>query len=155
MKNWKNCFWQFWPQRVPPLGKNQKCPSNFFFTKNHTFSFWICIVNVVSFLLRYITFKYSNFSNFDLYVLKILFFANMFQQSDWIIVHKLVFLVSLNSWRSEKWDASQVWALGHLLTASEWLESILGHIGPALAINGIPETSRNRVKVCFESELWF
>ena len=63
---------------------------------------------------------------------------------DKAIVHKMVFLVSLKDWRSKRWDVSQFWALGHLLTASKWLESIWGHNGPALAVNVIPEPGRNR-----------
>ena len=52
----KNIYFQFWNQRVPPLKKKMaRYFKNDFFPKNHTFSTWIWILNVLSFLLRYIT----------------------------------------------------------------------------------------------------
>ena len=60
--------------------------------------------------------------------------------------HRVLFLVSMDSQRSKKFDGSHFWALECLLTASGWLESIRGHNGPALTLNVIPEPNRNRVK---------
>ena len=60
--------------------------------------------------------------------------------------HRVLFLVSMDSQRSKKFDGSHFWALECLLTASGWLESIRGHNGPALTLNVIPEPDRNRVK---------
>ena len=37
---------------------------------------------------------------------------------------RVLFLVSMDSQRSKKFDGSHFWALGCLLTASGWLESI-------------------------------
>ena len=62
------------------------------------------------------------------------------------IAHRVLFLVSMDSQRSTKFDGSHFWALECLLTASGWLESIRGHNGPALTLNVIPEPDRNRVK---------
>ena len=59
--------------------------------------------------------------------------------------HRVLFLVSMDSQRSKKFDGSHFWALECLLTASGWLESIRGHNGPALTLNVIPEPDRNRV----------
>ena len=67
LKNGNFYFWQFWHQRVPLWKKNQKFPKTNFFSKNYTFSFWICILHVLSFLLRYITLMYLKISNFDLF----------------------------------------------------------------------------------------
>ena len=49
--------------------------------------------------------------------------------------HRVLFLVSMDSQRSKKFDGSHFWALECLLTASGWLESIRGHNGPALTVN--------------------
>ena len=48
-------------KKILKISKNQ------FFSKNHTFSFWIFIVHVLNFLLRYITPMYLSISNFDLF----------------------------------------------------------------------------------------
>ena len=60
--------------------------------------------------------------------------------------HRVLYLVSMDSQRSKKFDGSHFWALECLLTASGWLKSIRGHNGPALTLNVIPEPDRNRVK---------
>ena len=131
MKNWKKKDFDTSGHKGSPFGKKIKNVQNFFSLKNHTFSFWICIVNVVSFLLRYITFKYSNFSNLDLFVLKDLIFLLL--QPDWIkpLCIKWFFWCLWRAEDKKKWDASQFWAVGHLLTASKWLELIRCHNGPA------------------------
>ena len=55
-------------QRVPPLDQNRK---NFkicgFFSKNHTFSSWIWILHVLSFLLMYITYIFQKFLKFSFF----------------------------------------------------------------------------------------
>ena len=70
----------FFDRRVPPLEKNWGYQKNFFFfsQKNKTFSFWICIVHILSFILRYITLVYVNFSNFDLFLLEIFYFLPLY-----------------------------------------------------------------------------
>ena len=56
LKNWKKKILPFRHQRVPPLEKKSKNLKIWiFFPKNHTFSTWIWILHVLSFLLRYIT----------------------------------------------------------------------------------------------------
>ena len=79
-------FWNFWKikkkiyltvltSKGPPLKKNSKIYFfSFFFTKNHTASFWICILHVLSFVLRYVTIIYLKISNFDLFMLEIFHF---------------------------------------------------------------------------------
>merc|ERR1711893_414721 len=44
--------------------------------------------------------------------------------------HRVLFLVSMDSQRSKKFDGSHFWALGCLLTASGWLESIRAIMAP-------------------------
>ena len=53
----------------PLWKKNWRYQKIFFFQKNKTFSFWIFIVHILSFLLRYITLVYVKFSNFDHFLL--------------------------------------------------------------------------------------
>ena len=50
------------------MEKNSRNSKKHFFSKNHTFSFWICIVHVLSILLRYITLMYLKILNFDLFL---------------------------------------------------------------------------------------
>ena len=38
--------------------------------------------------------------------------------------HRVLYLVSMDSQRSKKFDGTRFWALGRLLTASGWRESI-------------------------------
>ena len=52
-KTEKNFFDDFDIKGSPLWKKNRKYQKKFFFGKNHTFSFWICIVHVLSFLLMY------------------------------------------------------------------------------------------------------
>ena len=66
LKNWKKKIYRF--DTKGPFGKKiQKSKNLGFFPKNHTFSTWIWILHVLSFLLRYITsvllkiFKFSFF----------------------------------------------------------------------------------------------
>ena len=49
-------------------------------------------------------------------------------------VHKVLFLVSMDSQRSKELDGSQFWALECLLTASGWLESIRAIMAPTRVI---------------------
>ena len=58
-------------------------------------------------------------------------------------IHKVLFLVSMDSKRSKDLDGSQFWALECLLTGSEWLESIRAIMAPSS--NVIPEPTQNRV----------
>ena len=71
--------------------------------------------------------------------------------------HRVLFLVSMDSQRSKKFDGNHFWALGCLQTASGWLESIRAIMAPPLS-NVIPEPAQNRVKMqCLDSspsELW-
>ena len=73
------CFQNFWKTEKfffddfdikgsPLWKKNQKFQKKIFFSKNHTFSFWICIVHVLSFLLMYITLMYQKILNFDIFL---------------------------------------------------------------------------------------
>ena len=59
--------------------------------------------------------------------------------------HRVLFLVSMDSQRSKKFDGSHFWALGCLQTASGWLESIRAIMAPPPS-NVIPEPAQNRVK---------
>ena len=64
---------------VPPLDKKLRISKKKFFSqKNKTFSFWICIVHILSFILRYITLVYVNFSNFNLFLLEIFHFLPLY-----------------------------------------------------------------------------
>ena len=59
----------------PPFEKKFKnFKKKYFFENNHTFSFWIWILYVFSFLLRYVTIIYLKISNFDLFMLEIFHF---------------------------------------------------------------------------------
>ena len=70
---------QFFDRRVPPLDKNWGYEKIFFFSqKNKSFSFWICILHILSFILRYTTPMYVNFSNFDLFLLEIFHFLPLY-----------------------------------------------------------------------------
>ena len=69
----------FFDRRVPPLEKNRKYPKKiFFFQKDDTFSFWICILHILSFISRYITHMYVRFSNFELFLLEISYFLSLY-----------------------------------------------------------------------------
>ena len=59
--------------------------------------------------------------------------------------HRVLFLVSMDSQRSKKFDGSHFWALGCLLTASGWLESIRAIMAPPPPSNVIQEPAQNRV----------
>ena len=59
--------------------------------------------------------------------------------------HRVLFLVSMDSQRSKKFDGSHFWALGCLQTASRWLKSIRAIMAPPPS-NVIPEPAQNRVK---------
>ena len=105
----------------PPFEKKFKnFKKKYFFANNHTFSFWIWILYVFSFLLRYVTIIYLKISNFDLFMLEIFIFcldptAASIAKT---IVQRLLFMVSIDSWRSKKLNTSHFWALGCLLMAS-------------------------------------
>ena len=60
-------------------------------------------------------------------------------------IHKVLFLVSMDSKRSKDLDGSQFWALECLLTGSGWLESICSIMAPLLH-NVIPDLTLDRVK---------
>ena len=60
--------------------------------------------------------------------------------------HRVLFLVSMDSQRSKKFDGSHFWALVCLQTASGWLESIRAIMAPPPLSNVIPEPAQNRVK---------
>ena len=62
----------------PLWKKNWRYQKKFFFLKNISFSFWICIVHILSFILRYITLVYVNFSNFNLFLLEIFYFLPLY-----------------------------------------------------------------------------
>ena len=84
----------------PPFEKKFKnFPKKFFFANNQTFSFWISILYVFSFLLRYVTIIYLKISNFDLFMLEIFIFcldptAASIAKT---IVQRLLFMVSMDS----------------------------------------------------------
>ena len=59
--------------------------------------------------------------------------------------HRVLFMVSMDSQRSKKFDGSHFWALGCLQTASGWLESIRAIMAPPPLSNVIPEPAQNRV----------
>ena len=59
--------------------------------------------------------------------------------------HRVLFLVSMDSQRSKKFDGSHFLALGCLLTASGWLESIRAIMAPP-PTKVIPEPAQNRVE---------
>ena len=65
----KKFFLTISTSKGPPFGKKiENIKKNFFFGKNHTFSLWICIVHVLSFLLMYITLMYQKIFNFDIFL---------------------------------------------------------------------------------------
>ena len=65
----KKFFLTISTSKGPPFGKKIENIKNFFFFgKNHTFSLWICIVHVLSFLLMYITLMYQKIFNFDIFL---------------------------------------------------------------------------------------
>ena len=66
---WKKKFLTISTSKGPPFGKKIKnFKKKFFFSKNHIFSVWICIVHVLSFLLMYITLMYQKILNFDIFL---------------------------------------------------------------------------------------
>jgi len=72
----KNFFLTILTSKGPPFGKKKsKISKIFFLQKNHTFSFWICIVHVLSFLLMYITLIYQKNLDFDLFLHGIFHFS--------------------------------------------------------------------------------
>ena len=62
-------------------------------------------------------------------------------------IHKVLFLMSMDSKRSKYLDGSQFWALGCLLTGSGWLESIRVIMAPPCSKTYIPDLALNRAKV--------
>ena len=81
LKNWKKKNFTVSTPKGPPFGKKiQKSKNLGFFPKNHTFSTWIWILHVLSFLLRYITsvllkiFKFSFFLLWNFHWLPLSFF---------------------------------------------------------------------------------
>ena len=46
------------------------------------------------------------------------------------MVHRVLFLVSMDIQRSNRFDGSHFWASGHLPTASEWLSSMWAIMAP-------------------------
>ena len=79
LKNGNFFFRPFRLQRVPPL--------KFFFSKlifsiflvtNHTFSTWICILHVLSFLLMYITWVLVKISKFSFFTIEFLSMTKFF-----------------------------------------------------------------------------
>ena len=63
------------------------------------------------------------------------------------IAHRVLFLVSMDSQRSKKFDGSHFWALGCLLTASGWLESIRAIMAPPCSKTYIPDLALDRVNM--------
>ena len=64
-------------------------------------------------------------------------------------IHKVLFLMSMDSKRSKDSDGSQFWALECLLTGSGWLESIQAIMAPPCSKTYIPDLALDRVKrVC-------
>ena len=65
----KNFFLTISTSKGPPFGKKSKIlKKKIFLGNNHTFSLWICIVHVLSFLLMYITLMYQKILNFDIFL---------------------------------------------------------------------------------------
>ena len=148
-KTEKNFFDDFDIKGSPLWKKNRKFQKKIFFAKNHTFSFWICIVHVLSFLLMYITLMYQKFSILTYFCMKIFIFRHGLLTAGLAktTAHRVLFLVSMDSQRSKKFDGSHFWALGCLLTASGWLESIRAIMAPPPRVNVIPDHTGNRVKL--------
>ena len=143
----KKIFLTISTSKGPPFGKKiENIKKIFFFGKNHTFSLWICIVHVLSFLLMYITLMYQKFSILTYFCMKIFIFRHGLLTAGLAktTAHRVLFLVSMDSQRSKKFDGSHFWALECLLTASEWLESIRA-IMAFPPSNVIPEPAQNRV----------
>ena len=145
----KKLFLTILASKGPPFGEKIKnVPKNFFFTKNHTFSFWICIVHVLSFLLMYITLMYQKKFNFDI------FLHENFHFSPWSFDSQIGPNYSL-------WNAG-FGVYGQPKIKKVWWKSFLGfrmptdslrmarihpgHNGPPPLSNVIPEPAQNRVK---------
>ena len=86
-----------------PFKKLKKFQKILFFAKNHTFSFWICIVHVLSFLLMYITLMYQKFSILTYFCMKIFIFCHGLLTAGLAktTAHRVLFLVSMDSQRSK------------------------------------------------------
>ena len=75
---------------------------------------------------------YQKILNFDIFCMKIF----IFRHGLWTArlakttAHRMLFLVSMDSQRSKKFDGSHFWALGCLQTASRWLKSIRAIMAP-------------------------
>ena len=112
--------------------ENRKFQKEIFFAKNHSFSSWICIVHVLSFLLMYITLMYQKILNFDIFLHENFHFLPSYLTAGLAktTAHRMLFLVSMDSQRSKKFDGSHIWALGYPLTASGWLKSIWAIMPP-------------------------
>ena len=65
-------------------------------------------------------------------------------------VHKVLFLVSMDSQRSKELDGSQFWALECLLTASGWLESIRAIMAPPRVITSFQSSCEIGLMIIFE-----
>ena len=76
LKNGNFLFDNFEIKGSPLWKKIENFKKKIFFAKNHTFSFQICILHVLSFFLRFITIIYLKISSFDLFMLEIFHFLS-------------------------------------------------------------------------------
>ena len=147
LKNWKNNISQLWLQRVPLWKKKWKFQKCILCSKILFFIFWIYVLHMLSFHLRYMTLIYLRFSNFNHFLLEILHFLppsfisqyhqkqrlrnNAFGVNRHLKIKKarcksfLGFSLSFDSFRVPKTHP--------------------GHNGPPTRVNVIPDHTGNRV----------
>ena len=147
LKNGKKFFWRFWHQRVPPLEKNQKFPKTNFFSKNCTFSFWICILHVLSFVLRHVTIIYLRISNFDLFMLEIFHFLPWSYGSQYYqnYCSKTVVYGVYGQLKIKKIKYKSFLGFRLSFYSFRMPKTNPGHNGPPTLLNVIPEHTLNRV----------
>ena len=106
------------------------------FANNHTFSFWICILHVLSFVLRYVTIIYLKISNFDLFMLEIFHFLPWSFGSQYCQNYssKTVVYGVYGQLKIKKSNTSLFWALDCLFTASGCLKPIRAIMAPPHSI---------------------
>ena len=106
------CFQNFWKTEKkffddfdikgsPLWKKNRKYQKKFFFGKNHTFSFWICIVHVLCLFLICINLMYQKILIFTYFCMIIFIFYHGLSTASLAktTAHSVLFLVPINSQR--------------------------------------------------------
>ena len=133
----------------PPFEKKfKKFKKKYFFANNHTFSFWIWILYVFSFLLRYVTIIYLKISNFDLFMLEIFHFLPWSFGSQYYqnYCSKTVVYGVYGQLKIKKIKYKSFLGFRLSFYSFRMPKTNPGHNGPPTLLNVIPEHTLNRVK---------